>query len=328
MKEANFISCVIYLHKIYNEQDAQNFTANLYHGLLQYFKKYEVILVNDSCSNNDLKSFTRMLCENISRNDITIIDMADYSGVENSMLAGDDLAIGDYIFEFDSICADYPQELLMEVYRKCLTGYDIVSAKPSHNRYFASRVFYVLYNIGVDKQNRIYSEAFRIISRRAYNRVSAFGKIIPYRKTFYASCGLRRYAILYDRFPYVRKDKWDSSEMAYKTGLAINSLLMFTKTLRRLILCLSFFFLLLFVVIAMRSLLYYFNSREIVQGWTSTILYLSAGFFGMFVIMAIVLKYLSLILNIILKNKSYHVESVHKCTNSAADEQESNDGNL
>jgi len=322
VKEANFISCVIYLHKIYKEQDAQNFTADLYCGLLQYFTRYEVILVNDSCSNEDLKLFTHMLCENINKNDITIIDMADYSGVENAMLAGDDLAIGDYIFEFDSICADYPQELLMEVYRKCLTGHDIVSARPSHNRYFTSKVFYMLYNMGVDRQNRIYSEAFRVISRRAYNRVSAFGKIIPYRKTFYASCGLRRYAIIYGDSSCAGKNKLDSSEITYKIGLAINSLLMFTKTLRRLILYFSFFFLLLFVVIAMRSLFYYFNSREIVQGWTSTILYLSAGFFGIFVIMAIILKYLSLILNIVLKNKTYQVESVHKCTNGAADEPE------
>lgn len=322
MKEANFISCAIYLHKIYKKQDAQNFIANLYCGLLQYFTRYEVILVNDSCPNDDLKLFTHMLCENINRNDITIIDMADYSGVENAMLAGDDLAIGDYIFEFDSISADYPQELLMEVYRKCLTGYDIVSARPSHNKYFTSKVFYMLYNMGVDRQNRIYSETFRIISRRAYNRVSALGKIIPYRKTFYASCGLRRYAIIYDDTPYAGKHKLDSSEITYKIGLAINSLLMFTKTLRRLILYFSFFFLLLFVVIAMRSLFYYFNSREIVQGWTSTILYLSAGFFGIFVIMAIILKYLSLILNIILKNKTYQVESVHKCTNGNVDELE------
>lgn len=315
MKEVNFISCVIYLHKIHNKQDGEKFVENLYHGLLQNFKNYEVILVNDSCRGDELSDFINMLCVRISRNDITIIDMADYSGIENSMLAGDDLAIGDYIFEFEVLGVSYPQELLMDIYHKCQTGYDIVSARPEHNKYFASKIFYALYNMGVDKQNRIYSETFRVISRRAYNRVSAFGKIIPYRKTFYASCGLRRYAIVYDNSSYGRKERIDHSEMAYKIRLAINSLLMFTKTPRRFILGISLCFLLLFVTIAYRAFDYYFHSQEVVPGWTTTMLYLSAAFFGIFVIMAVVIKYLSLILNTILKNKSYHVESVYKSTN-------------
>ena len=51
------------------------------------------------------------------------------------MNAGVDLAIGDFVFEFDTVCMDYKTELLMQVYRRSLEGFDIVSAsamrKPS-----------------------------------------------------------------------------------------------------------------------------------------------------------------------------------------------------
>lgn len=315
MKESNYVSCVVYLHKIIDLDNARKFSHILYENFLQHFQQYEVIIVDDSCDEDELKIFAGLLNKNIKSDCISIIEMADFSGMENSMLAGDDLAIGDYIFEFDNIFIDYPANLLMDVYNKCMEGYDIVSAQPQYNKYFTSNVFYSLYNYGVDDRRKIYSETFRVISRRAYNRVSDFGKFIPYRKPFYASCGLRRTTIMYNNVNSKKNKGHDTLEMSSRVGLGIDSLIIFTNTIQKVSLILSSFFLIFTFIMASYAIYAHFFGGNIAGGWVSTIVYLSMGFFGIFIILTIILRYLSIIMNMILKNKNYFVESIKKMSN-------------
>ncbi|MDK2868670.1 MAG: polyisoprenyl-phosphate glycosyltransferase, partial [Clostridiales bacterium] len=49
-----------------------------------------------------------------------------------------------------------------------------------------------------------------------------------------------------------------------------------------------------------------------VEGWTPTILFLSFAFFGVFGILAIVIKYLSIIVELIFKKRQYVYESIQK----------------
>ncbi|MFR7844015.1 MAG: hypothetical protein ACLU3U_13730 [Gallintestinimicrobium sp.] len=62
------------------------------------------------------------------------------------MNAGRDLAIGDFIYEFDTAYVDYPSELIMEVYDKLLEGNDIVSAGTRDHVRMTSGFFYFCYN--------------------------------------------------------------------------------------------------------------------------------------------------------------------------------------
>ena len=57
---------------------------------------------------------------------VNIIHMSFYHGLESAMNAGRDIAIGDFVYEFDNVYADFPTELLTEVYEKLLEGNDIV----------------------------------------------------------------------------------------------------------------------------------------------------------------------------------------------------------
>ena len=43
------------------------------------------------------------------------------------MNAGIDMSIGDFVFEFDNTILDFNPDMIMEIYRKSLTGFDIVS---------------------------------------------------------------------------------------------------------------------------------------------------------------------------------------------------------
>ena len=49
-----------------------------------------------------------------------------------------------------------------------------------------------------------------------------------------------------------------------------------------------------------------------IEGWTTTMLVLTFGFFGMFLILTIVIKYLSLLLDMNFRKQKYLIEGVEK----------------
>ena len=118
-KEKNFASAVVYL---YNDEDRiYDFISGLDKTLCDNFVKYEIIVVNDHSSD---KSAT-IVKEYASKKDnscITLLNMSFHQGVETSMNAGDDLAIGDFVFEFDSVYVDFEWSTMMDIYFHSLKG--------------------------------------------------------------------------------------------------------------------------------------------------------------------------------------------------------------
>ena len=51
-----------------------------------------------------------------------------------------------------------------------------------------------------------------------------------------------------------------------------------------------------------------------VAGWTTTILFLSIVFFGLFGILTVIIKYLQLLIELVFKRKRYSFESIEKVT--------------
>ena len=51
-----------------------------------------------------------------------------------------------------------------------------------------------------------------------------------------------------------------------------------------------------------------------VEGWTTTILFLSVAFLGLFGILTIIVKYLQLLVEMVFKRKHYSFESIEKLT--------------
>ena len=60
---------------------------------------------------------------------VNVVHMGFFQGIESSMNAGRDLAIGDFVYEFDDIFVDYEPQVLREVYDKLISGNDIVAAR-------------------------------------------------------------------------------------------------------------------------------------------------------------------------------------------------------
>ena len=112
-KEKNFMSAVVYVHN--NEKEIGEFLEKINGELNKNFEKYEIICVNDSSTDKSSEEIKKV-ADSISGTIVSIINMSYYQGIELSMNAGVDLAIGDFVYEFDNINIDYNLDVIMKVF--------------------------------------------------------------------------------------------------------------------------------------------------------------------------------------------------------------------
>ena len=310
-KEKNFVSCVVYLHE--DEKTVKSFLREVCKVMQDNFEKYEIVCVNDCCMDNTIGEIHSFLEEQENRQVVSLINMSYYQGVENAMNAGRDLAVGDFLFEFDKCSLDFEPSLIMEVYRRALEGYDVVAAAPKHGVPLTSRVFYAIYNWGSKNGCRIRQERFRVISRRAINRVNQMNVYIPYRKAMYMNCGLKADTIVYDNKSMIQKGR-NREERGNRSTLAVDTIIIFTDVLEKFSLMVS---VVLFAALMMMFgwIVYsLFSSVRPVEGWMSLMTLISFGFFMLSVMLTLIFKYLSVILNMSFKRQRYVIEGVEKLT--------------
>ena len=228
------------------------------------------------------------------------------------MDAGMDLAIGDFVYEFDNTYLDFDPEMIMKVYRHSLTGYDIVSASPDKKEKISSRLFYKVFDRFSELSYKMTTESFRILSRRVINRISSMNKTIPYRKAIYAGSGLKTDNLKYE-VKAVRQDKADPRENRYRSSLAVDTLILFTELGYRFSFWMTSAMMLISVFMIFYTLIIYFIGHPI-EGWTTTVMFLSVAFLGLFGILTIIVKYLQIIVDMVFKRKHYNYESIEKLT--------------
>lgn len=305
-KEKNFVSAVIYVH---NARGRVGPFVSMVRGVLKdNFEHSEIICVNDFSSDGSLEEIRGLKAEPGTVS-LSMVNMSYYHGLEVAMNAGNDLAIGDFVFEFDDTTADFSPPLIMEVYRKALEGYDIVSASPDRAEKLSSRIFYKVFERFSGKGYHFSTERFRILSRRVINRISSMNKMTIYRKAVYANCGLQTANIRYA--PAGAAEEKDPEERKYRIRLATDSLILFTQVGYRFSMGMTFLMMLLSVAMLIYTLVTYFSAHP-VEGWTTTVLFLSLGFLGLFGILTIVVKYLQLLVDMVFRRKHYSFESVEK----------------
>ncbi|MBQ9990247.1 MAG: glycosyltransferase [Lachnospiraceae bacterium] len=307
-KEKKFISLVVYLHN--EEYQIVPFMEKIVPLIDTHFEDFELICVDDGCTDGTIEELKTYLEKNNLSVMVNIIHMSFHHGLESAMNAGRDLAIGDFIYEFDTVRIDYSPESIMQVYERLLEGYDIVAAGTTDRVRFTSRCFYRLYNKTSKGKGIIGPETFRIVSRRAVNRIKSMGQYIPYRKAVYANCGLKMDVI------YYRQEGESAGSKKVGTGerasLALDSFIYFTNVMERLSLIASCIFLLITVGMGVYILWDFLMGISIVEGWLSTMTFLAFGFFGVFALLTIVLKYLSVLLNLIFKQQRYLISDIEK----------------
>lgn len=300
-KEQNFVSAVVYLHN--NESDVEPFFRSLINELENHFEKYEIIAVNAASTDGTLQRLAPIARE--LRAPLTVVHMSLMQSREACMNAGLDASIGDYVFEFDSVEQVFPADYIFQAYETALTGNDVVSVCPERQS-LLSTAFYRIFNRHAMTPYALRTEAFRLVSRRAVNRVHATSSYMPYRKAAFAMSGL---SCAHLEYPGKSCDMQE-----HRLHLAVESLLLYTNAGYRF----SVMFSLSMLAVTLVSVLYslvVFTMGKPVEGWTTTILLLTCCFSGVFVLMTIIIKYLALILELIFKNERYLIKNVEKIQN-------------
>ncbi len=301
-KEHNFVSAVVYLHN--DAERVVPFLTMLYGQLEAHFEHYEIVCINDASTDASADTVRRFARERDFP--LTLVQMSSWHGVELAMNAGIDIAIGDFVFEFDSVEMPYQPGLLMDCYAKALQGYDIVWACPRRSRHGRRQLFYRIFNASFDSAYRMREDAFRLVSRRALNRVHAISSMPPYRKAAYAASGLKLDNLEFEpSFPPRQKDKNPYTK-------ALDSLALYTDMFYRLSLGISLVLLVLTMAFGIYTVVIYASPVRQVEGWTSTMLVMCVGFFGIFLMLTIVIKYLSLLVDLVFKKQRYLVEGIEK----------------
>lgn len=304
-KETNFVSAVVYCH---NDADTiGEFIKNLDVTLSENFAHFEIIVVNDSSSDNSvqiIKDYAKQT-DNLV---ISILNMSITWGVEYSMNSGIDLSIGDYVFEFDTPAEDYNWNLLMEVYNTSLKGYDIVCAVNPKKRKIKNSIFYNIVNRNAGLPYKIGQTTFRVLSRRAINRVRAITKSVAFRKIAYAKCGLPLACINYNETRNVKLEHSD------ELILSVTTLLLYTNIGYRYTVKLSFYMFLFALLGALFSISY---SISIGSLSLSIFIYpfIALCFAGLFAILAIIVRYLKTITDLVYKKKDSIFVSIEKLSN-------------
>lgn len=308
-KEKNFASAVIYVHNAENR--IEEFLKTIIDTMESNFEHSEIICINDASDDKSVEKIKNISAVAHSTS-VSVINMSYFHGLEMAMNAGMDMAIGDFVFEFDNTILDFDAKVIMEIYRHSLEGYDIVSASANQKEKFTSKLFYNVFDHYSDLSYKMCTESFRVLSRRVINRISSMNKTIPYRKALYANCGLKTDNIKYEMIIEPQKND-NKKEKRYRSGLATDTLILFTEIGYRFSRSMTFLMMLMSVFMIVYSIVVYATSHP-VAGWTTTILFLSVAFFGLFGILTLIIKYLQLLVDLVFKRKHYSFESIEKLT--------------
>lgn len=305
MKEKNFVSAVVYARNCSSE--IKPFLVMLCNFLNANFVNYEVICVDDASEDATAQIIQEFSIDGCGA--VSLLTMSYYQGMELAMAAGVDLAIGDFVYEFDSLVLSWPDKLLRQVYDQSLVGYDIVTACPQNSGHKEAAFYYHIYNKYSRSKYKLRTESFRLLSRRAINRVHSMSRTLPYRKAVYANCGLLTYALFYNSLCNIPKAA--DLERGKQTDIAIDALILYTDAFYKLSRGFSIFMMLVAVVTAIYTISAYVTSHP-VAGWTTMMMFLAIGFFVLTITLTIAIRYLTLILKIVFTRQKYVVESIEK----------------
>jgi dolichol-phosphate mannosyltransferase len=145
----------------------------------------------------------------------------------------------------------------------------------------------------------------RVLSRRAINRIKSQSSSIPYRKANYANSGLKTKII----FSTSINNK--SSLNKDRGNIGSTAIIIFTNFSLKFSSFLAFIFMLLTLFSSIYTVIVFFSGRPI-EGYTTIMLLMSVSFFGVFSILAVIVKYLSVLIELVFSKQNQIVESIEK----------------
>ena len=296
--EQNYISVIIVVND--EKKDIIEKINKINDILKNSFKNSEILIVD----NTSKKINFGILKE--SKINHTIIKLPIKHSNQSALNAGVAMAIGDYIVEIEDISFDIDYNQIVDLYKKSQEGNDFVFLTPKQSKW-SSKIFYKILNRSFKNmfEADISSSVMTLSSRRGQNKIVEVGKRIINRNVAYVLSGLKSSSIFID-IKYRNKRNFSSNLM-----LMFDTLIYYTDVVMLFSQQLSFIFFILFGLGAVYSIVQKLFF-DIVKGWASIFTLTSLGFFGIFFILSIMIRYLHHILRNSLNSKDYIFGSIEK----------------
>lgn len=296
--EQNYISVIIVVND--EKKDIIEKINEINDILKNNFKNSEILVVDNTSKKVSFESLKK------SKINYTIIKLPIKHGNQQALNAGIAMAIGDYIVEIEDISFDMDYNQIVDLYKKSQEGNDFVFLTPEQSKW-SSKIFYKILNRSFKDmfESDISSSVMTLSSRRGQNKIAEVGKRIINRNVAYVLSGLKSFSIITD-IKYKNKRSFSSNLM-----LMFDTLIYYTDVVMLFSQRLSFIFFILFglgVVYSIIQKLFF----DIVKGWASIFTLTSLGFFGIFFILSIIIRYLHHILRNSLNSKDYIFASIEK----------------
>lgn len=305
-REKNYVSFVVCVAD--EGSGAVAFIEELYAYACVRFEDFEIIAVNNAASGGVTAEIKAG--EFFASGRVVCLNLAWRHSLELAMMAGADMAIGDFVYEIEVASRDWPLETLTAMYERCLAGSDIVAAVAVRPVSMDARLFYWLLNRISYLRMELTTEEVRLVSRRALNAVLSAKETVRYRKALYHACGFP-YSLL-EYKPEGGRPRRAQNGLFDRVGLAFDVLISFSNIGFRLAIGLSAIFFLMSVAIGMYAIGSYVFRSHIASGWTTMVLFLSIGFCGLFLILGLLGKYLSIVLAEVQSRPPYRVVSADR----------------
>lgn len=304
-KEKVFVSVVIYSHN--TGADIAITLQQVWDLCQERFENYELVVVDDASTDNSSAAIKEFASQ-YERKRLTMVSLGTKHGLEVAIQAGIDFTIGDFVFELDSGKLTYPVATLYAMYEKCCEGYDIVSLEPKSGKRLSSRLFYGILNSQAGVKVDVTTQIAHCLTRRALNALSKIKDKTSYRKLLHSLGGYKHSAITVDATAplpssYTLREKLQMSSdvLFYFTNFGMN---------------LNVFIALIFAAMAIlfggyAGYMYLFRGN-VMEGWTTLMAFLSLGFTGVFIVLAVISKYLSITLRELAALPAYTIKSIEK----------------
>lgn len=235
----------------------------------------EVILVNDGSTDASLEL---ILAKQERASGYRCINLSRNFGHQSAITAGLDFACGDAVITMDADLQD-PPEIIPDMIAKWLEGYEVVSAKRSKRegeslfKVVSAKYFYRL----LKKLSNIEIEEdvgdFRLLDRQVLDVLKSMREQDRFVRGMISWIGFRQTCIVFTRSKRAAgESKYPISKMF---RLAENGIIGFSDIPLRIALWLGFLVSLGAFAYGAYVLFGYIVHRELVPGWTSTVLILS-----------------------------------------------------
>ena len=267
--------------------------VSIHHELDFNYTDYEIVIINqeplrNNISNHHLNSILNDIPS------IRYIQLASFVHADIAWAAGLENAIGDFVVLWDP--EHDPVEVISDIVELCRGGYDVVVGVGTSFQSLLYKSLRKVANVilsAIDYHLPQNATGLRCLSRRAVNAVTSVSRFhhqiyLRIQKTGYPWC--------------IYKYKTIESRLAKKTvftGLQYLVRLMVFNSSRplRWMSALGLFGSFTAFVFAAYSLLVHFVNGNVVEGWTTTILFMSMLFMLQFIMMAFFGEYMGRLLD-------------------------------